>query len=120
MLDPILVLDEGRVVERGTHADLVEQGGLYVTLYVCQFRSILSGPRSRDRTGQAARRVGLLHGQFGAESGKCFCCGRPPHHAGHHVFERHVGTFLFGGRCDPLRADRATCVPGSHPWNYES
>src|SRR6266704_2918031 len=35
--DVILVLDRGRIVERGSHADLVEQGGLYATLYERQF-----------------------------------------------------------------------------------
>ncbi len=37
--DVILVLDRGRIVERGSHADLVEQGGLYATLYERQFRA---------------------------------------------------------------------------------
>jgi ATP-binding cassette subfamily B protein len=37
--DLILVLDHGRIVERGSHADLVEQGGLYATLYERQFRA---------------------------------------------------------------------------------
>jgi ATP-binding cassette, subfamily B, bacterial len=36
--DQILVLDQGRLVEAGTHADLVEAGGLYTTLYRTQFR----------------------------------------------------------------------------------
>jgi len=35
--DLILVFDQGRLVERGTHAELVELGGLYATLYERQF-----------------------------------------------------------------------------------
>ena len=31
--DQILVLDQGRIVERGTHHDLVAAGGLYADLY---------------------------------------------------------------------------------------
>jgi len=31
--DHILVLDEGRVVERGTHLELVERGGIYAQMY---------------------------------------------------------------------------------------
>jgi ATP-binding cassette subfamily B protein len=36
--DQILVLDRGQVAERGTHADLLEKGGLYANLYETQFR----------------------------------------------------------------------------------
>ncbi|UCH57887.1 MAG: ABC transporter ATP-binding protein [Candidatus Bathyarchaeota archaeon] len=36
--DLIVVLDEGRIVERGTHAELLEKGGLYKMLYEMQFR----------------------------------------------------------------------------------
>lgn len=35
--DLILVLDRGEVVERGTHAELMEQNGLYAQLYETQF-----------------------------------------------------------------------------------
>ncbi len=35
--DLILVMDRGRIVERGTHADLLAQDGLYAQLYHTQF-----------------------------------------------------------------------------------
>jgi ATP-binding cassette subfamily B protein len=37
--DLILVMDRGRVVERGTHAELLEKGGLYADLYETQFKT---------------------------------------------------------------------------------
>ena len=36
--DVILVLDAGRLVERGTHAELLAKGGLYASLYETQFK----------------------------------------------------------------------------------
>ncbi|MBS0576828.1 MAG: lipid A export permease/ATP-binding protein MsbA [Proteobacteria bacterium] len=36
--DQVLVLDEGRLVEQGTHAQLLAQGGLYAHLHRMQFR----------------------------------------------------------------------------------
>ncbi len=36
--DQILIMDRGRIVERGTHADLLARGGLYAHLYETQFR----------------------------------------------------------------------------------
>jgi len=36
--DRILVLDEGRLVEEGTHEELLDVGGLYARLYRTQFR----------------------------------------------------------------------------------
>lgn len=37
--DRIVVMDEGRVVEEGTHAELVQRGGLYARLAELQFRA---------------------------------------------------------------------------------
>lgn len=39
--DIILVVDGGQIVERGTHAELLEQDGLYARLYRTQFREQL-------------------------------------------------------------------------------
>jgi len=36
--DVIFVIEQGRVVERGTHAELLERGGLYSKLHALQFR----------------------------------------------------------------------------------
>ncbi len=42
--DKILVLEEGRLVEAGTHAELLARGGLYAHLYETQFRARLAEP----------------------------------------------------------------------------
>ncbi|MCL4532412.1 MAG: ATP-binding cassette domain-containing protein, partial [Actinobacteria bacterium] len=36
--DVILVMDQGRLVERGSHSELLARGGLYANLYETQFR----------------------------------------------------------------------------------
>jgi len=41
--DIILVLDEGRLVERGTHEELLQQNGLYARLYETQFQGDTTG-----------------------------------------------------------------------------
>jgi ATP-binding cassette subfamily B protein len=42
--DQILVMDDGRVVERGTHAQLVERPGLYRELYLTQYARATTRP----------------------------------------------------------------------------
>ncbi len=41
--DVILVVDRGRIVERGTHAELLQQNGLYAKLYREQFSAAVDG-----------------------------------------------------------------------------
>jgi ATP-binding cassette subfamily B protein len=52
--DVILVVDRGRIAERGTHEELLERGGLYAKLYRQQF-----APSSKRATrGAGAAHVG--------------------------------------------------------------
>jgi ATP-binding cassette, subfamily B, bacterial len=58
--DVIFVLDRGRVVERGTHEELLRTGGLYATLYEQQFRGGAVEAECEDgvvmATGEVVRR----------------------------------------------------------------
>jgi ATP-binding cassette subfamily B protein len=38
LADKIIVLDRGRIVETGTHAELMKAGGLYYKMYSIQGR----------------------------------------------------------------------------------
>ena len=42
--DQIVVLDDGRIVERGTHVDLLARGGKYSALHRMQFREDIPSP----------------------------------------------------------------------------
>jgi subfamily B ATP-binding cassette protein MsbA len=47
--DVILVLERGRIVESGTHADLLARAGSYARLYALQFRDETPGPQASVR-----------------------------------------------------------------------
>ena len=59
MADRILVMDEGRIIEQGTHAELIAHGGLYATLYSLHVRLLQSPaagaepPRTRGQNATA-------------------------------------------------------------------
>jgi ATP-binding cassette subfamily B protein len=38
--DQVLVIDDGRIIERGTHKELLKQKGFYYNLYMSQFKGI--------------------------------------------------------------------------------
>ena len=40
--DKIAVIDDGKIVEQGTHDELINKNGMYSTLYNQQFRTELS------------------------------------------------------------------------------
>jgi ATP-binding cassette subfamily B protein len=46
--DEIIVLSEGRIVERGTHAELLLHGGLYADLWSRQARTLLDAPEAES------------------------------------------------------------------------
>lgn len=48
--DEILVLDEGRIVERGTHRELLQKNGVYTVLYETQFKKALDEHRQMELT----------------------------------------------------------------------
>jgi ATP-binding cassette subfamily B protein len=53
--DVILVVDRGRIVERGTHSELLRHGGLYAKLYRQQFAPSKKGSNRGAGTQQAGR-----------------------------------------------------------------
>jgi ATP-binding cassette, subfamily B, bacterial len=46
--DVIFVIDQGRLVEQGTHTELVQRGGLYASLYAQQFGGGVVEARCED------------------------------------------------------------------------
>ena len=54
--DQVLVINEGRIVERGTHEELLARRGLYYDLYTSQFRRRPQEGR-RPRVGRLAPAV---------------------------------------------------------------
>jgi len=63
--DRIFVLDQGRVVERGTHAELMQTAGLYAELFTLQAQAY--------RTARASGRDGSPPGS--ARVCAVFCAG---------------------------------------------
>jgi ABC-type multidrug transport system fused ATPase/permease subunit len=59
--DQILVMDEGRLVEQGTHAELYEAGGLYRQLFEAQLMQNTAGGRLSPAELSGSARLGDAH-----------------------------------------------------------
>ncbi len=51
--DAILVLNNGKIIERGTHKDLLAQKGFYHNLYISQFRGQMRAPAEKHYEQQS-------------------------------------------------------------------
>jgi HlyB family type I secretion system ABC transporter len=58
--DAIYVMDQGRVVESGTHRDLLEQNGRYAALWNAQFEGEPARPHERTRAGNGHALSGAM------------------------------------------------------------
>ena len=47
--DQIVVMQEGRIVEKGTHEELLESGGLFASLHSLNFDSFDDVPKEQAR-----------------------------------------------------------------------
>ena len=56
-LDRLIVIDRGRIVEEGTHAELVARGGLYARLWARQSGGFLPDRAAEDEPPERARHV---------------------------------------------------------------
>ena len=59
--DRVLVLQEGKIIEEGTHAELIARGGLYLDLYQHQF-ALEGRGNSADQPAAAATLAPLAAG----------------------------------------------------------
>ncbi len=106
--DELLVVDDGRIVERGTHASLLAENGLYAELYRTQFadqeedgRDLRVSRQAGAAPGRAARRRGQNSGITKSPAKRTFSAGptwRPA--------KSRICSSCQGGCGNPLRSQR--------------
>jgi ABC-type multidrug transport system fused ATPase/permease subunit len=68
--DVIVVLDRGRVVEIGSHAELLREGGVYAQLYHEQARKLMVPAEHTARTPGSLTRRGAPNHRWNSEEGR--------------------------------------------------
>jgi hypothetical protein len=56
-MDRLVVMEAGRIVEQGSHADLLARGGAYARMWNRQSGGFLDDPREAGRIGYPAGQV---------------------------------------------------------------
>ena len=98
----IVVIDNGRIVEEGTHAELIRRRGLYARLYQIQFRTKHKTPVGQTGgMGPIQALAALCRGGGGADRGRADrCCRHRYLHAS--IIARMLSRGVSGGRSHPL------------------
>jgi len=61
--DQLLVMDDGRIIERGKHEELLEKKGVYYDLYMSQFRRIEPGVQAGEN-GREIQEMPVAQARF--------------------------------------------------------
>jgi ATP-binding cassette subfamily B protein len=97
--DKVLVIDEGEIIERGTHRELMEKRGFYYRVYMSQFKGTNGGDLEPIRLTPAEPQAPQLH-----RGGPPMMGHGPMSGGGHARMKEIVDTFVKNGATSPESA----------------